>query len=181
MMVRTIAVGLTLSAVSLAVTLGVLEAIVRLGVLPDSAQVRTTELITTAESRLSRPGFRKPRREPGSKEGQFRIVVVGDSFAWGDGVHAEDAFPDRLEVRLNAISRGDQFEVVNWSRPGWNTVRQNRSLKDHLDWLDPDLLILSVVLNDSEPTEPEKLVFTATVGFTGGCGTDWKTLVADGS
>ena len=149
--------SLTLSAASLAVTLVLVELVLRWGILPDSFQPQTTELVTAGESRLFRPDFRKPRREPGPKEDQFRIVVVGDSFAWGDGVHAEDAFPDRLEIRLNAVSRGDRFEVVNWSRPGWNTVRQYRSLKDRLDWLDPDLLILSVVLNDAEPTEPEEL------------------------
>jgi len=103
---------------------------------------------------MSQPDFREPGFEIGNKEDAFRILVVGDSFAWGDGVHYEDAYPHRLETRLNAVSRGDRFEVINWSRPGWNTVRQERSLKPRLGELDPDLLILGFVLNDPEPVEP---------------------------
>jgi lysophospholipase L1-like esterase len=79
-------------------------------------------------------------------------VVVGDSFAWGAGVHPEDAYPDRLEHRLNSIDRKKRFEVVNFSRPGWNTIQAFEGAKRRLRHLEPDLLIVTYVLNDAEPS-----------------------------
>jgi len=97
---------------------------------------------------------RRNRQWPtGTKDGTFRIVVVGDSFTWGAGVHAEDAYPDRLEQRLNTIDRKKRFEVVNFSRPGWNTIQAYEGAKRRLRHLEPDLLILTYVLNDAEPAD----------------------------
>lgn len=80
-------------------------------------------------------------------------MVVGDSFTWGAGVHHEDAYPDRLEIRLNGVDRKRRFDVVNFSRPGWNTIKAYRVTKKQLRRLDPDLLIVGYMLNDAEPSD----------------------------
>lgn len=144
--------GLLIASVSLALTLGAVEVLLRFDVMPQTV-FRPTGIEEVHESQPLSPDFRLPVADPRDKGDAFRILVIGDSFSWGDGVYAEDAFPHRLETRLNSVSRGDRFEVVNWSRPGWNSRRQVRSLKKgkKLAWLQPDLMILSFVLNDPEP------------------------------
>lgn len=106
---------------------------------------------------MGRPDFRQPDFQVEDKHGAFRILVLGDSFSWGDGVYREDTFAYRLETRLNSLTRESHFEVVNWSRPGWNTVRQLWSLEPEFAGLDADLLILAFVLNDPEPVERSSL------------------------
>ena len=147
---RALLAGLALSATSLILTLTGLELAMRADWL-EPTSFRSTRIDTWANSEPQRPSFRRSGFALDERESDFRIVVVGDSFAWGDGVHAEDAFPARLETRLTALSRGERYEVVNWSRPGWNTVRQAKTLEWALPKLDPDLLVLSFVLNDPEP------------------------------
>lgn len=89
---------------------------------------------------------------PTAREGVWRILIVGDSFTWGSGVEAHQAYPRQLERRLNEGSPADRVEVVAWSRPGWNTVQEVRATLPMLPDLDPDLLILGFCLNDVEPS-----------------------------
>lgn len=131
------------------------EALLRLELWPERPR-RTTVIEDRARSAGHEPDFREPGFRIEEKKGAFRILVIGDSFAWGDGVYYQDAFPYRLENRLNEVSRGERFEVINWSRPGWNTVRQLHSLTRELQALEPDLAILTFVLNDPEPVEKTK-------------------------
>ena len=86
--------------------------------------------------------------------GVFRILSLGDSFAWGDGVHQEDAYPDRLQRRLNEPGTEARFQVINWSRPGWNSELQWRSAEHTFETLEPDLVLIGFVLNDAEPSDP---------------------------
>ncbi len=150
--VRSILVGLALFSVSLLLTLLGAEVLLRNGLLQEK-EARRTLVTERPRSRMSEPDFRQPGYEPGPKAGTFRILVLGDSFSWGDGVYYQDTFPYRLESRLNDLSRKFRFEVINWSRPGWNTVRQLRSLEPRMAELDPDVLVLAFVLNDPEPLE----------------------------
>lgn len=103
------------------------------------------------------PDFRNRDYEPEKEPGVFRILAVGDSCAWGAGLHPEDAFPDRLSVRLAEHDPQRRYEVVNWSSPGWNTVRQFDSLRRRLDGWAPDLLLVGFVLNDAEPGRSREL------------------------
>ena len=45
-----------------------------------------------------------------------------------------------------------RVEVVNWSRPGWNTELQWQSVEPTFDALEPDLVLIGFVLNDAEPS-----------------------------
>ncbi len=148
--IRGLVAGLALSAASLLLTLGALELALRSGWFEARAH-RSTAIVDRATNNPREPNFRLEGPEPEAKSDQFRVVVVGDSFAWGDGVYAEDAFPFRLERRLQQLSRGTRFEVVNFSRPGWGTVQESKSLERWIDRLQPDLLLLAFVLNDPEP------------------------------
>lgn len=155
-MFKRLLTGLALSAGSLLLTLGVLEFATRTGTFANP-QPRSTKLAVEIRSPVREPNFRgfEPRLPP--ETDTFRILIVGDSFSWGHGVHPEDSFPRRLETRLDAVSRGDDFEVVNWSRPGWNTVVEYRSVESSIGQISPDLLLLTFVLNDPEPFDLKKL------------------------
>ena len=117
---------------------------------------RSTAVPDRHKKGRSRPD-RRNRQWPGEKEADaFRIVVVGDSFTWGAGVHPEDAYPDRLEQRLNTLDKKQRFEVVNFSRPGWNTIQAYKAARRRLRGLEPDLLVVGYVLNDAEPSAWEE-------------------------
>jgi len=82
----------------------------------------------------------------GKLEGTYRVLVTGDSFAYGWGVEMEEAWPWRLERALDSDER--PVEVVNAGVPGWSP--------DHVwVWLttrgfafEPDLLVVQLCSND---------------------------------
>ena len=86
-----------------------------------------------------------------------RIVVVGDSFTWGDGVEPQEAYPSVMESLLRERWPEKTIEVINWSRPGWNTWREFKSIGPQLPRLDPDLLIIGYCINDAEPIHRRQL------------------------
>lgn len=98
------------------------------------------------------PDFRNREYEVEKRPGVFRILVLGDSYTWGHGLHPEDAYPDRLERRLGDLVSEREFEVVNWSKPGWSTDEEWHSIRNRLEEWSPDLLILGFVFNDPELT-----------------------------
>ena len=138
---------------SVTIALLAMEGVVRL--LPEPGPVATTAVSPNPRgiSDWYQPDFRDRRFNAAyidKQEGTFRVVAVGDSFTWGDGVHASDAWPDRLETRVRALGIG-HFEVWNWSRRGWNTEAQWRSLQRRILELEPDLILLGYMLNDPQP------------------------------
>lgn len=140
------------AVIAFAVGLGLAELAVRLVPARDRS-FRDTQVHAQHRSARWQPDWRS-RRPPGAKAaGVFRILSLGDSFAWGDGVHPEDAYPDRLERQLNRLGGEARFEVVNWSRPGWNSELQWRSVRPAFDSLEPDLVLIGFVLNDAEPSD----------------------------
>lgn len=148
---RALALKALTATIAFALGLGLAEMALRL-MPPGAGSFRDTQVATRKSSQRWLPSWRN-RSPPGPKPaGVFRILSLGDSFAWGDGIHSEDAYPDRIERRLNDSSMEARFEVVNWSRPGWNSDLQWRSVRRNFDILDPDLVLVGFVLNDAEPS-----------------------------
>lgn len=75
-------------------------------------------------------GFRgkaPPKGVPRGTGGK-RICVVGDSFAWGQGIRREeDRFPELLEAMLR--EGGGEVSVYNVNGAGWNTRQEAEILK----------------------------------------------------
>ena len=70
---------------------------------------------------LNELGYREREFELEKPPGVYRIAVVGDSFAYGQGLPVEERFSNLLEAKLN--SRGEQsYEVLNFSVPGLTTA-----------------------------------------------------------
>lgn len=80
----------------------------------------------------------------------LRVLAVGDSFTFGDGIErVEDTWPRVLERRLRAA--GLDAEVFNLGKPGTNTAYQRALLARWLPELRPDVVVVGFVPNDPEP------------------------------
>ncbi|MBI5836756.1 MAG: hypothetical protein HZB25_05905 [Candidatus Eisenbacteria bacterium] len=77
--------------------------------------------------RTSAWGLRGPEVNPADLA-PLRILVLGDSYAFGWGVSDEDAFPRRLESLLRARAPGRPVEVINAGVPGYAFHQRLRML-----------------------------------------------------
>ena len=73
-----------------------------------------------------------------------KIVVLGDSFVWGDGLRPEIRWPSKLEKLINC-------KVFPLGRNGWSTIEYLGFYEQHLRRLDFDYLLISIVENDPHP------------------------------
>jgi lysophospholipase L1-like esterase len=79
-------------------------------------------------------------------EGSLRILVLGDSVTFGYGLALEDTFVRGLEARFAAERL--HVQVVNAGMYGWSTRQQYLFYEAHGEELDPDLILVGLVLND---------------------------------
>ena len=75
--------------------------------------------------------------------GTFRILGLGDSFAFGWGVPVEASFFKRLEALLDGSHSGVTHEVVNAGIPGYGTYEALHLLRSVGRRYEPDLVILA--------------------------------------
>ncbi len=88
----------------------------------------------------------------------LRVAIIGDSFALGAGVQADDAYGARLERLLNMNDRVRPAMVRVFAKCGTSTFQQFGLLREALEWR-PRLVILGMCLNDPEDwTDPETLM-----------------------
>ena len=87
-------------------------------------------------------GLRGPERTVARQAGVRRVVVLGDSFAWGHGVSAGQAFPEVLEQLL------PNTEVINLGVPGFNVRTELRYFERVGAQYKPDVVLLALCQND---------------------------------
>lgn len=92
----------------------------------------------TTNSRGLRDRERTLERTPGIQ----RIVLVGDSFAWGYGVNDGEVFPRLVESRL------ERTEVVNLGVSAFGLRQEFDYLKLEGALYQPDIVILTLCQND---------------------------------
>jgi lysophospholipase L1-like esterase len=80
--------------------------------------------------------------------GTFRVLVIGDSFAFGTGVRQNHVLSSRLQQDLTAEHPGP-VEVLNLGVPGYNTSHEVALLVRYGIRLDPDLVVIVFVMNDA--------------------------------
>lgn len=85
--------------------------------------------------------------------GTVRIVLLGDSFTLGVGVHEEDTFGCQLERLLNekiaAQSSGNIYEVINCGVSGFGTQEERLFYQLFASRYMPDIVLLTMVWNDN--------------------------------
>jgi len=94
-------------------------------------------------------GMRWARPFPDKQEDVYRIIVVGDSLTYGDGLAAEGRFNNLLNQWLNQQYR---IEVLNLGIDGRQSEDVLRLTRRYLPILKPDLVVYSVCLNDFLPS-----------------------------
>ena len=103
--------------------------------------------------KVNKLGFRGPEITVEKPEDTCRILVLGDSVAFGWGVDDEVTFLRLLENRLNgALGDGRRYEVVNTGHPMYDSMQELSVLRDRGLALDPDVVLLVYVVNDIDPT-----------------------------
>lgn len=87
-------------------------------------------------------GLRGPEVPVERTPGRRRIVVLGDSFAWGHGVSAGLAFPEVIDAAL------PDTDVVNLGVPGYDLAKLLAFYRRVGRRYRPDLVIVSICQND---------------------------------
>jgi lysophospholipase L1-like esterase len=96
--------------------------------------------------RINSLGMRE--REIGPRRaGERRLLVLGDSFTFGAGVEAEQAFPRRLEAELRAAGR-ENVLVLNGGVPAYGTTQQSAWLERLASRIEPDAVLLAFFLGN---------------------------------
>ncbi len=105
-----------------------------------------------ASVRVNTLGLRGPEIAERPAEGEFRILVLGDSVVFGIGVNAEDSIPGQLEAVANRSQAGARrYVAVNMGVPSYNTEQELLQFSDVGLRLRPSLVILMFDSNDIEP------------------------------
>jgi len=89
------------------------------------------------------------RDNPYNEKADVKILLLGDSVSWGDGIYEiEQLYPCLLEQHLNKLSPHKTYEVINSAVIGYSTFQEARYLKLYGLKFHPDLIILQFCLND---------------------------------
>lgn len=102
------------------------------------------------EVRVNRLGFRGAEVAELPATGVQRVLVLGDSVAFGEGLAEVDTFPVLLESDLNA-GRNHAYEVINAGVSGFNTAAEAALLRERGLPLQPSAIVLAVSFNDFGP------------------------------
>ncbi len=78
----------------------------------------------------------------------FRILVLGDSVAFGWGLEEQDTLSSQLQQLLDSSGTGKHFEVWNAGVPGYATWQELSYLVEKGDALHPDLVLVPFLFND---------------------------------
>ncbi len=167
---RSIMKKLALSIGSLLVVLIVLELLIRgyfsfvndslstekrykrIVVLPDSDRAYALKPLLPPPRKTNSHGFRGEEVTVRKAENRYRILMLGDSITAGNGVAWNETFSFLLQQDLNEGMQG-RFEVLNLGVSGYNTRQELATLRELGLRFSPDLIVLNVCLNDSDPVK----------------------------
>jgi hypothetical protein len=81
--------------------------------------------------------------------GTLRLLCVGDSHTFGDGVADDESWPAHLGRELSRRHPGRALEVINAGVNGYETVQEVLWIEQHLLALEPDGILLQYFANDA--------------------------------
>lgn len=105
-------------------------------------------IIPNATPEISNLGMRGPNRTVAKPAGVKRVLVVGDSVAYGIGVGADQTFSAVLEKILATYHPDVPVEVLNSGVAGYNTTQELAFLEQRGFALEPDAIVLAYCPND---------------------------------
>jgi len=103
------------------------------------------------EVSINELGLRDKKVEK-KREGELRILLLGDSVAFGWGVPAEATFGRKLEnILTSRLQR--PVKVLNAGVCGYNTTQEYAALKTYADVVEADVVVLLYLSNDTQTTD----------------------------
>jgi lysophospholipase L1-like esterase len=102
--------------------------------------------------RINALGFRGREYPEQKAKDTRRILILGDSVAYGLFGEEEYLFATRLEAMLNRREDGWRYEVLNGAVSGYNTENELGTLRQMGPRVEPDLVILQTCINDIAPS-----------------------------
>ena len=99
--------------------------------------------VTTSDA-----GFRGPAVSRPKPRGVLRIVGIGDSYMFGQGVSDAETYLAALPGLLSGFAPGTIIETVNLAVPGYNTVMEVELATARAAELEPDVILIEIVGND---------------------------------
>ncbi len=93
---------------------------------------------------------------PAERDGVRRVLALGDSLLYGQGVAFEDTLPVLLESRLGA-AWGREVEVINGGHRAFATHQSLALLEEFGPELQPDLVVLFWYWNDVDERDVDKV------------------------
>ncbi len=87
------------------------------------------------------------------RAGDFRIVFLGDSFTFGEGVHDADTYAQKTQEILNAkeTASARHVECYNLGVGGYNVGNCELVLRQYVAYRGCDCVILKLDISDMEP------------------------------
>jgi len=96
-------------------------------------------------------GYRGREIHYDAKDNETRVLVVGDSHAFGWGLEDDETFPVLLETLLNEKYEEKNWEIINLAVPGYDLNQKLSMLKIRGLKYDPDIVILQYDADDIFP------------------------------
>lgn len=107
--------------------------------------------------RINSLGMRGPEVEP-RRPGEVRVLALGDSLTYGQGVADEETLPARLEQALERDDpTGRAWTVFNSGHRAYGTNQELGVLEEHGERLDLDLVVLLWFWNDLTSRDIEEI------------------------
>jgi hypothetical protein len=92
--------------------------------------------------------IRGPEYPYAKEDGEYRILVLGDSFAEGFMVEFSELFSEVMKKTLNDKQRSVHIDVINTGTSGWSTDQELIMFQTEGKKYSPDLVILLFYEND---------------------------------
>jgi len=107
------------------------------------------------------PGFERSRGRgepaPPRRDGEFRVLCLGDSATYGVGVQTDQSWPQRAQAGLEPHTSRD-LRFINHGVPGYSTFQAMAWLEREGRALKPDLVLFASCHNDcsdSDEADPD--------------------------
>ena len=104
-------------------------------------------LFTGVPVRTNSQGMRAEEVPSAKSAGEYRIALLGDSFAFGWGVLEDQAFGAAMERSLNSAGKG-KYRVLNFGVPGYSTFQEVAVFESKGLAFEPDAVLVFFIDND---------------------------------
>lgn len=86
----------------------------------------------------------------GLSKNTYRILGLGDSYTFGEGVELKDSYLSVLESKLKARFGQNQIEVFKAGVPGYGTKQEVDFLKKYISEFKPNLVLLGLLPDETQ-------------------------------